>query len=241
MAVGKVGPVRKPSLVEALTERLREEILNGRFRKGTTLPPERSLAEDLQVNRTSLKHALVKLEQLGLIAIRHGIGSVVLDPIEHAGAELISYLIFRSGGVDPEMLADLIEARTLMGGFLARLAASRRSDEHLMRLREVLASLDETNDPMELQKRELDFFAAIVVATRNRALVLLANSVFAVYRSHSRAFQGAFTDRAFVVDCLRAVADAIEAGDGATAEEKALEYLHENGRRLKSSAAGKGA
>jgi GntR family transcriptional regulator, transcriptional repressor for pyruvate dehydrogenase complex len=226
-------PLEKKGLVELLTDRLREQILSGRYRKGSTLPPERELADTLRVNRTSLKHALVKLEQLGLIAIRHGIGSVVLDPTETAGAEMISHLVFREGGVDTEMLSDLMEARTLLGGFLARLAAERRNEQDLARLDEILDQLDDpTRGASEVQRLELEFFRSMLRATGNQIFVLLANSVFAVYRARARAFEPAYADHGFVHDSLDEIRHAIVEHDSRRAERLTLDYLRENARRF---------
>ena len=227
------APLEKKSLVELLTTRLREQILSGRYRAGSTLPPERELADSLRVNRTSLKHALVRLEQLGLIAIRHGIGSVVLDPTESAGAELISHLVFREGGVDPDMLSDLMEARTLLGGFMARLAAERRTEDDLVRLDEIVDRLEDASlDAAKVQRLELDFFRAVLRATDNQIFVLLSNSTFAVYRARAVAFRGAFEDREHVHAALDEIRHAIVERDAKNAEPLTLEYLRDSARRF---------
>jgi GntR family transcriptional regulator, transcriptional repressor for pyruvate dehydrogenase complex len=225
-------PLVRRSLVDLLTNKLREEILSGRYRQGATLPPERELADTLRVNRTSLKHALLRLEQLGLIAIRHGIGSVVLDPAETAGAELIAHLVFRADGVDPSMFADMIEARTLLGSFLARLAAERRSQADLKSLADLIAEVELAAGPADVQRSELEFFRAVVRATGNKVFAFLANSMFSIYRSQAGVFRAAFADRGFVQSSLERIRDAITAKDGAGAEAAASEYLRENGRRL---------
>jgi len=232
-----VQPLVRRSLVDLLTEKLREEILSGRYKKGATLPPERELAESLRVNRTSLKHALTRLEQLGLIAIRHGIGSIVLDPTETAGAELIAHLVFREQGIDGKMLGDLIEARTLLGGFLARLAAERCHPEDLDRMDALIAQLADESLPLaDVQRLELEFFRASLLATNNTVFALLANSMFSVYRSRASMFEDAFIDRAFVHQSVTRIRDAIEDGDSTGAERAALDYLRENGQRLVSAA-----
>ena len=232
-----VEPLERQSLVDRLTARLGEAILAGRYDRGATLPPERDLARSLQVNRTSLKHALQRLEQLGFISTRHGIGSVVLDPTETAGARLLSYLVFRASGIDTSVLADLIEARTLLGGFLTRLAAERRTEEDLRRLRQVLEELDTVGDePDEVQRLELAFFRNIMRATKNQIFVTLASSMFAVYLGRAHVFRDAFTDRATIRRTLGRLLDAIGARDAETAEKTAHDYLKKNGKALLEAA-----
>lgn len=232
-----VEPLERQSLVDRLTARLGEAILAGRYDRGATLPPERDLARSLQVNRTSLKHALQRLEQLGFISTRHGIGSVVLDPTETAGARLLSYLVFRTSGIDTAVLSDLIEARTLLGAFLTRLAAERRAEEDVRRLTQVLADLDTVgDDPDEVQRIELAFFRNIMRATKNQIFVTLAGSMFAVYLGRAHVFRDAFTDRTSIRRALAKVLDAVEAKDAEAAENAAHDYLKKNGKALLEAA-----
>lgn len=224
-------------MVDRLTSRLGDAILSGRYDRGATLPPERDLARALQVNRTSLKHALQRLEQLGFIATRHGIGSIVLDPTESAGGRLLSYLVFRNNGVDAHVLADLIEARTLLGAFLTRLAAERRDQADIVRLERVVAELETVDgDPERVQRLELAFFRAIMRATKNQIFVTLANSMFAVYHGRAHVFRDAFTDRESVSRALARILEAVDHAQPEEAEQRALEYLKKNGKALVEAA-----
>jgi len=228
----EVEPVERQSLVDRLTSRLGEAILSGRYDRGATLPPERDLAKALQVNRTSLKHALQRLEQLGFIATRHGIGSVVLDPTETAGARLLSYLVFRSSGIDAAVLEDLIEARTLLGGFLTRLAAERRAQSDVAALERVVEQIDDADDPDQIQRLELAFFRTGMRATKNQICVTRAGSMFAIYLSRAHVFREAFNDRAMVRKSLERILRAVEAKQPAEAEKAAHDYLKKNGKAL---------
>ena len=231
-----VEPVERQSLVDRLTAKLGDAILSGRYDRGATLPPERDLARALHVNRTSLKHALQRLEQLGFILTRHGIGSVVLDPTESAGARLLSYLVFRSSGINAAALADLIEARTLLGAFLTRLAAERRTNADLEALAVVLDELDKANEPDDVQRLELAFFRGILRGTKNQIFVTLANSMFAVYHGRAQLFRSAFDDAPYVRKSLRRVFEAIDAKEPQAAERATLEYLKKNGKALVEAA-----
>jgi GntR family transcriptional repressor for pyruvate dehydrogenase complex len=230
-------PLERESLVDRLTSRLQESILSGRYDRGATLPPERDLAKSLQVNRTSLKHALQRLEQLGFIATRHGIGSIVLDPTETAGSRLLSYLLFRASGIDVGVLADMIEARTLLGAFLARLAAGRRTKEDLAAIDRTLEELALTSEAEEVQRLELKFFRCVLRATKNQIFVTLANSMFAIYHGRAHMFRDAFSDGAALHRSLSEIARAIHEKDGAEAERVTLEYLKQNGNDLVRAAA----
>ncbi|MBV9438611.1 MAG: PLP-dependent aminotransferase family protein [Candidatus Eremiobacteraeota bacterium] len=73
-------------------ERLREQILAGALPEGTRLPPERTLAERLDVNRSTIVHAYRDLATDGLIEQRVGSGSRVASPLRQGQAD-------RSGAV----------------------------------------------------------------------------------------------------------------------------------------------
>src|SRR5450631_767744 len=60
-----------------IVERLREQILAGALPEGTRLPPERTLATNLTVNRSTVVHAYRDLAVAGLIDQRVGSGSRV--------------------------------------------------------------------------------------------------------------------------------------------------------------------
>ena len=62
-------------------ERLREQILAGALPEGTRLPPERALAERLDVNRSTIVHAYRDLAADGLIEQRVGSGSRVASTL----------------------------------------------------------------------------------------------------------------------------------------------------------------
>ena len=75
-----IQPPDRQRVDEQIAASIADAILDGAFPPGSTLPPERELAEQLGVNRTSLRQGLARLQQMGLIEARHGSGNVVCDP-----------------------------------------------------------------------------------------------------------------------------------------------------------------
>jgi GntR family transcriptional regulator len=70
---------RGQTLTEAAQKELREAIASGTFRPGTQLPTEAELVGILGVSRTVVREALRALEEDGLIARRHGVGTFVRE------------------------------------------------------------------------------------------------------------------------------------------------------------------
>lgn len=72
-----------------ITQQIREAIFNGELPAGYRLPPERKLAEQLGVNRSTVLNAYVELKSEGLIESFVGKGTVVL-PLNSANAPAAS-------------------------------------------------------------------------------------------------------------------------------------------------------
>jgi GntR family transcriptional regulator, transcriptional repressor for pyruvate dehydrogenase complex len=127
-------PVSRPKLYEQIVERIHDHVVEAGLRPGDRLPPERELAARLGVSRASVSQALVALEVLGTVSVRHGDGAVLLAPVSrlHLVAALRAH---------QDRLPEVIEARDALEGRLAALAAERRTDADL-------AAIDATLDAM---------------------------------------------------------------------------------------------
>src|SRR5215469_7264012 len=129
-----LAPVARQSVVDAVADRLRGEILAGRLRPGTRLPSERELSLALGVNRLTLRASLARLEAGGLIATRHGAGTVVASWRERAGLDALASLIGSLEHDDPEwreLVASLLELRRIVAAEAVALAAERRTKKDL--------------------------------------------------------------------------------------------------------------
>lgn len=67
----------RKTLTDIAQQELRQAIIGGTFRPGSQLPTEAELCEMLGVSRTVVREALRVLEDEGLVARRHGVGTFV--------------------------------------------------------------------------------------------------------------------------------------------------------------------
>src|ERR1041385_8692931 len=74
-------------LYRQIYEALRESILAGTLPESTRLPPERALAERLNVNRSTVVHAYRELVADGLIEQKVGSGSRVVPQLRQGQPE----------------------------------------------------------------------------------------------------------------------------------------------------------
>src|SRR6266545_2095548 len=70
-------PVLRTRLYEQVAEQITGWIAENGLRSGDRLPPERELAGRLGVSRATLSQALVALEVIGVVVVRHGDGTVL--------------------------------------------------------------------------------------------------------------------------------------------------------------------
>jgi len=70
-------PVRQSSLSSQILGLLMDQIRNGTFPPETPLPPENQLANNYKVSRATIRSAFDRLEAMGLIIRRQGVGTFV--------------------------------------------------------------------------------------------------------------------------------------------------------------------
>src|SRR5579859_3291493 len=116
LTLAAIAPVARSTVVDAVADRLRKEILAGRIAAGSKLPSERELSLALGVNRLTLRAALGRLEAMGLVSTRHGSGTEVVSWRERAGLEALSMVMSSLQQGEPawiELLTSLLEVRRI--------------------------------------------------------------------------------------------------------------------------------
>lgn len=214
---------------EQIAATIADAILDGAFPPGSTLPPERDLAEQLGVNRTSLRQGLARLQQMGLIAARQGSGNVVNDPQGLTHPAVVEALVRKLG---PEFLVELLEIRAALGPLIGRLAAQRAAPEDAETLRAALAAVEGADGAGERQAADLAYFRVLIHSSRNRALGLLYRWVEQAFGGREHELTAAYDDAAAVVADLRAISEAVLARDTEAAAAAVEEYLRASALRM---------
>ena len=122
----------RPRLYEQVAQQILDWVRDSGLQVGDRLPPERELATRLGVSRATVSQALVAMEVVGVVAVRHGDGAVL---VESSGTSKVVEALRRHA----QRLPDIIEAREALESKLAGLAAVRRTEEDLARIDEALA------------------------------------------------------------------------------------------------------
>jgi len=211
-------------------------IVSGAYEPGEKLPTQRTLAADLGVNMTSVREAVKRLEQLGLVEVRHGDAMRVRDWRAEGGLDVIVHLLFASGRLDGPTLAAVLEARRLMLTEAARLAAERRGPAQAQRLLDLAARIEGERDPGAAQLLDLAFMTELVEASGNVVFVLILNTVRRLYLEHAALFEAVVAGHGERAPLYGGAARAIEAGAPARAASAVARLAGEQERRLLGAA-----
>lgn len=202
------------NLAERIARTLRASIVKGRLRAGEALPSERALAEKYDVNRSSVREAMKRLEAWGLVTIRHGGATRVADVVLDAGLALVPELLEAGGELGLGVLRDLHELRGLLLGWSAERAALKADAASIARLEQLARSLAEPRrTPAALQALDYDFFEQLVQITGNQLLALFARVVRDIYFRAPERFLPMYRGDAFDAGHHRRAVAAIKARD----------------------------
>lgn len=208
MAVGDtLRPVPRPRLYEQVVTQIQSWIGEHGLDVGDRLPPERELAARLGVSRATVSQALVAMEVVGMVSVRHGDGVVLVEPA--GSAKVVAALRQHA-----QRLPEIIEARDALETKLAALAAERRTEADL-------AAID---DALELMERDIaaggrgvegdeQFHAAVTAAGHSPLLARLMAEISDLIRETRIASLAQPHRPARSLRGHRKIAEAIRDGD----------------------------
>ena len=166
------APARISPADEAL-RRLTALIEEGALATGSLLPGERVLAAQFGVSRVVVREAARKLEQRGLVSIRHGVGVTVTNnpalPVQHTLERMLPG--------DHERLRQCAQARLLIEPELAAAAAMRATPKTLRALRTNVTALGIETDIPLAAALDIAFHDAIADLAGNKVLAVMLRSV----------------------------------------------------------------
>ncbi len=170
--------VRAPRTVDLVVQLLRRQILQGRYGPGERLPPERQLAEDLDINRLTLRSALARLEAEGLTQARQGRGVTVNNWRTSANVGLLRHLIV--DGSD-ELLPAFLTLRRAVAVEAVAAACQKASEQELEALSEIADKLSTEADTTALARGDLGLTRRVLRLADNLPMELLFNTIADVF------------------------------------------------------------
>ncbi|MGF6544388.1 GntR family transcriptional repressor for pyruvate dehydrogenase complex [Paraburkholderia youngii] len=198
---------------------LLDYIADHQLKDGDALPPERKLAEQLDVSRRELRAALASLEASGRVWRGVGRGT-------YLGARPLKFAPTLRGlraGTSP---ADIAEMRLLFEPALAALAATKASGDDLQELEKCARKNAAAKNDEEWQQWDHRFHLLIGHATRNPALIALMEVINGMrVKPEVREKTSAQETRQFFAQQHQVIVNALKARDADAAAQCMREHL----------------
>ena len=221
-------------LSDQVADVLAADIRAGRLAAGDKLPTEAALVDQFSVSRTVVREAVSRLKSLGLVDSRQGSGVFVRDVS-------FSPLNFDArSAVSKQAVIQMVEVRRALEAEVAELAAKRRNQADIKRIRESIALLDKAvqagGDGVD---EDVQYHRAIADASCNPFLIGTLEYLGQFLRGSTRVTRANEARRA---DFARQVRDehemilrAIEAGDAAAARKAAAQHMDNAIQRIEQA------
>jgi GntR family transcriptional repressor for pyruvate dehydrogenase complex len=168
---------------------IRTLLESGALQPGDRIPPEREFALALKISRASLRTGLGHLVAMGVMKVRHGVGTFVAD----GPAEFSKAALSLMGALHGFQSWQMFEARLIIESSLAALAAERGKEEHHAALAEEVAEMYATADTQaEFLRHDVLFHRIIAQASGNPILAALMETITsAMYEKRRRTVERA--------------------------------------------------
>ena len=186
---------------------LEHQLSSGGLVLGDRLPPERTLAENLGVSRTSVREAVRILEVMGVVRVGVGSGPdagavAIADPTMALGMALRLHV-----ATSHLPVADIVQTRVLLESW----AASRASPDAqaLGEAEELLQRMDEVSDAAEFLDLDVRFHLALSEAAGNAVVSTMLGSLREAVKEYGGRLTSNLPDWGSTVQRLRAEHRAI--------------------------------
>jgi GntR family galactonate operon transcriptional repressor len=206
-------------------ETIGSRIVTGEYPPGSPLPSPDTIQRELGISKTVFREALRVLAAKGLVETRQKVGSVVQPRSEWALLDA-DMLRWHGGQPDGKFLHDLAEVREIVEPAGAALAARRRSESDLGKLRGALSAMAEAGaDSAAMVEADLSFHRCLLYAAHNDLLTGMETVIEVGLRARDLVVHNrkGWPDP---VPVHRAILSAVEEGD-ADAAYKAMVVLLE--------------
>jgi len=215
-------PIEQTTMTELVAQRLVTLLSNGALRPGDKLPPERDLAQLLNVGRTTVREALKLLTLGGLLEAKRGDGTYVRREFTNFLSQQIEWPVLLS----VQEVDMIVEVREGLEARAARLAAERATPEEIEEIGIYKELLEiEGRDIERETELDLEFHHAIANASHNPLLCRLMLSLQNILRQYI-ALSNQLTDRIeSTVAEHEPIYEAIAARDPDAAEQAMIDHL----------------
>ncbi len=214
-------PIISKQKYESVAEQIMKLIRDNVFAEGSQLPTEAELSEMFKVGRSSVREAIKGLQLANILTATAGRGTLVSDNalIAIANVDLGEVLM------DESSLSELIEIRCILEPAAAGMAAKRRTDDDIAKMKDAIESMNGITDKLKLLRLGHRFHSSLIGACKNRIIIQFHDSIsMQLLKMREKDF---LTREVYIRDLHkhREILDAIIERDDKKASSLMLEHL----------------
>lgn len=212
--------IDKKNLSDEISRQMISKILKGLLLPGDKLPPEREMAEQMNVNRHTLREALRKMELLGLLSVRQGDGIYVLDYRDSGNLELLKHILYTRKENTASIVNDILRIRSLVIPEMAASAAGKMTGEDIAMLQDLYR-----NKEKSIIEKDMAIHSFIARVSGNLLFMLLLNFFNDIFRQYAHLYFSFEENRNMTQKFHKNITDALSLRDSKKAKNIMSEVL----------------
>lgn len=167
-----------PTLKELFVKELEAMILSGKLKIGEKLPPERDLAERMQVSRAVVNAGIAELARKGFLMVKPRSGVFVVDFRRYGTAEtLLSIMNYNGGHLRSDEIRSILEIKLIVDRLAAELSVEKHTPADLQALNHRLDEMKAQDDDIEKAANgAFEFYHELAMISGNTLLPLIYRS-----------------------------------------------------------------
>ena len=129
---------RQQKAYKGVIDYFKKKIMDGELRPGEKLPPERDIAERLNVSRNSVREAIRIMDMTGVISSQQGSGNYITCEFQKSLAETMT-MMFAMDQIDYKQISQIRQALECLA---FSLAIEHASDKQIKEMESLVKELD---------------------------------------------------------------------------------------------------
>jgi len=215
--------IKKESTLEIIVQQIKNQIKEGILKPGEKLPSERKLADLLGVSRASVREAIQALAFSGYLEVIQGKGTYILE-IAPKYDEIVNFF----SGLSNYSLDSLMEARTMLEGEFARLAALNAKQEEIDVIERIFNEIFNSKDTNAFFVKDLELHLTIAKATHNPFMNGLMKIIGEMlYKETWKIIEGSKNVRENNIETIKDLVKAIKQRNGNKAKEVMVKHIRD--------------
>ena len=217
---------QKQNVVNDVFEQLRQKLIDGNWAPGSRLPSEQELCTLLNVSRVSVRSAVQRLRDLGVVITRQGSGSYISEDFT---PQTLNNRLRPVMNLSKEEFHDMMVFRQTVEFKCMELAVIHATPEDILSLEQALnRMLVNKNDYKKYSEADFDFHLAIAKASQNKVFYNVMLSIKDSYYYYLEELNRALGITLESVDTHIKVYLAMKNRDASTAVQVLGETMAEN-------------